>query len=218
MKEALAQQGFHAKGRAKSLMRLLNNEEAVVEERKLSVREAPSDLDEAERQAIQKARSTASALFLGLLIDGIPEGILMGFLAAEGHLTPALVVSLFIANFPEAFSSASLLVVGKMPVGAIIGMWTLLCIVVGCLTGLSCKLLLAAYPTYADGAELPLNMMLLIAMVEGITGGAMMACISSVMLPEAFERSDNHGSLLMSSGFLCTCGFLMAVFLKASFG
>mmetsp|Transcript_48443 Transcript_48443/g.122254 ORF Transcript_48443/g.122254 Transcript_48443/m.122254 type:complete len:566 (+) Transcript_48443:138-1835(+) len=171
-----------------------------------------------EDQLIQKARATASALFLGLLIDGIPEGILMGFLAAEGHLTPVLVISLFVANFPEAFSSASLLVLGKMPVYIIVGMWTLLCILVGVLTGLSCKLLLAGYPDYATNPELPLSVLLFVAMIEGLTGGAMMACISSVMLPEAFERAGEDGNLLMSSGFLCTCGFLLAVYLKASLG
>jgi len=33
----------------------------------------------------------------------------MGFLSAEGHLTPVLIISLFIANFPESFSSASIM-------------------------------------------------------------------------------------------------------------
>lgn len=166
----------------------------------------------------RKARQVAFALFVGLLIDGVPEGVLMGFLAAEGHLTPVLVISLFVANFPEAFSSSSLLVLGKIPVYAIIGMWTLLCILVGCLAGLSCKLLLVAYPDFSEGMKLPIEMLLIIAIVEGVTGGAMIACISSVMLPEAFERAGKDGSLFMSSGFLCTSGFLTAVFLKAALG
>merc|ERR1719331_2013325 len=93
-------------------------------------------------EEIQHAKSVALALFLGLLVDGVPEGILMGFLAAEGHLTPVLIISLFVANFPEAFSSASLLISARMPVYKIIGMWTSLCILVGCLSGLACYLLL----------------------------------------------------------------------------
>lgn len=192
---------------------------SMPDERKASGQLSAKSGEEVDEEAtIHQARSTASALFLGLLLDGIPEGILMGFLAAEGNLSPVLIISLFVANFPEAFSSASLLIIGRMPVYAIVGMWTILCVGVACITGVSCKLLLIAYPTYSSDYELPLMMQLFVAMVEGITGGAMMACISSVMLPEAFERAGEDGALMMSSGFLCTCGFLLAVFLKASLG
>lgn len=171
---------------------------------------------------IQHAKSVAFALFLGLLVDGVPEGILMGFLAAEGHLTPVLIISLFVANFPEAFSSASLLVQAKMSVVNIVGMWTGLCLLVGSLGGLSCYLLLLAYPAFGQGGlhstKLPMPVLLGISLVEGITGGAMIACISAVMLPEAFERAGKNGPFYTQSGFWCTSGFLLSVALKALFG
>jgi len=171
---------------------------------------------------IQKAKSVAFALFLGLLVDGVPEGILMGFLSAEGHLTPVLIISLFVANFPEAFSSASLLIQAKMPVWRIILMWTGLCLLVGSLAGSSCYLLLLAFPDFGKAGlhstVLPTYVLLGIALVEGITGGAMIACISSVMLPEAFQRADKTGPFWSQSGFLCTAGFLLSVSLKAVFG
>lgn len=168
------------------------------------------------------AKSVAFALFLGLLVDGVPEGVLMGFLAAEGHLTPVLVISLFVANFPEAFSSASLLVQAKMSVPKIIGMWTGLCLLVGSLGGLSCYLLLLVFPEFGQGGlhskALPMPVLLGISLVEGITGGAMIACISAVMLPEAFEQAGKHGPFYTQSGFWCTSGFLLSVALKALFG
>jgi len=171
---------------------------------------------------IQHAKSVAFALFLGLLVDGVPEGVLMGFLAAEGHLTPVLIISLFVANFPEAFSSASLLVQAKMSMAKIVGMWTGLCLLVGGLGGLSCYLLLLAYPEFGKGglhsSELPMPVLLGISLVEGITGGAMIACISAVMLPEAFERAGKNGPFYTQSGFWCTSGFLLSVALKALFG
>lgn len=169
-----------------------------------------------ERHVVMNARRVALALFLGLLVDGVPEGILMGFLAAEGHLTPVLVVSILVANFPEAFSSASLLVVGEMSTAKIIGMWSTLCVLVGCLSGASCFLLLYAYPEYGqpNAHKLPLPVLMGISLVEGATGGAMIACIAAVMLPEAFERAGK-GNLLMSSGFLCAAGFLAAMCMKA---
>lgn len=167
------------------------------------------------------AKFVAFALFVGLLVDGVPEGVLMGFLAAEGHLTPVLIISLFVANFPEAFSSASLLIEAKMAWYTIISMWCGLCLLVGCLCGFSCYFLLLNFPSYGGhGAdvELPLPVLLGIALVEGITGGAMIACIASVMLPEAFERAGQKGPFYQQSGFLCTAGFLMSVALKATFG
>jgi len=164
----------------------------------------------------QKAKKVALALFLGLLIDGVPEGVLMGFLAAEGHLSPVLIISLLVANFPEAFSSASLLVTAGMPVKFILAMWTGLAILVGCLSGLSCSLLLWAYPHFGQpGEELPPGVLMSIAGVEGLTGGAMIACVASVMMPESFERAEKDGFLSSSTGFLTTVGFLVATVLKA---
>lgn len=178
-------------------------------------------------QDVAHAKSVAFSLFLGLLVDGLPEGILMGFLAAEGHLTPVLIVSLFIANFPEAFSSASLLIQAEMSKVTIIGMWTGLCIVVGCLSGAACYLLLLFFPKFggeAGHSDLPMTVLLGISLVEGVTGGAMISCISSVMLPEAFYRNKeidgkkNDGPFYSQTGFLCTSGFLLSVALKAVFG
>merc|ERR1719188_1785007 len=191
-------------------MVLEDDEEAMAQvQHSLSNRtqsEPQSDIVESPEYARQKSRQVAFALFLGLLIDGVPEGILFGFFAAEGHLTPVLVISLFVANFPEAFSSSSLLVLGKMSIYVIVGMWTMLCVLVGCLAGLSCKLLLSAYPDFAKGVALPIHVLIFISIIEGVTGGAMLACISSVMLLEAFERAGKDGHLVMTSGFLSSCG------------
>jgi len=171
---------------------------------------------------VQHSKSVAFALFLGLLVDGVPEGVLMGFLAAEGHLTPVLIISLLIANFPEAFSSASLLIQARMSTEKIIGMWAGLCILVGSLAGLSCYLLLIAFPRFGQGhgpsSELPTSVKIGISAVEGVTGGAMIACIASVMLPEAFERAGKNGPFYSQSGFLCLAGFLLSASLKALFG
>lgn len=166
----------------------------------------------------QQAKQVASALFLGLLLDGVPEGILMGFLAAERHLSPVLVISLFAANFPEAFSSSSLFVKGDFPTSHILAMWSGLMMLVGSLAGISCFLLLYTNPGFPHDEKLPMSMLFLIAFIEGLTGGAMLACISSVMLPESFERSRKDGLLVASSGFLCTAGFLTSVFLKTTLG
>lgn len=151
----------------------------------------------------------AWAMWLGVLVDGIPEGILLGFLAAQHRLSMVLVLSLFIANAPEAFAAASFMKTAGVPRTTTIGIWALLCVITGCLCGLSCYLLLWLAPGGHIAPEIEYG----VAAVEGVAGGAMIACIAAVMLPEAFERS-NKDVLYLSSGFLCTTGFLVAVLLK----
>jgi len=174
---------------------------------------AGADEDPEAREArLAEGMRLAYAMFLGLLVDGIPESILLGFLAAENSLSLVLVLSLFVANFPEAFSSASLMKEAGVSVFKIVGMWAALCALTGILAGLACYGLLWLVGGHVSG-DMPFHITMLIAVVEGIAGGAMIACIAAVMLPEAFGRKHKT-NILMDSGFLCTAGFLCAVLIK----
>merc|ERR1719203_2606961 len=109
------------------------------------------------------------------------------------------IVSLFVANFPEAFAASSLLSQARWSTPSIVGMWTGLCLLIGVIGGVASWALLAVFPNYGPGVHLPVLARSGIALVEGTTGGVIIACISAVMLPEAFERSGHSGSILMSS-------------------
>jgi hypothetical protein len=169
--------------------------------------------EEKRKQRIEEGMRLAYAMFLGLVVDGIPESILLGFLAAENSLSLVLVLSLFVANFPEAFSSASLMKEAGVPLYKIVGMWSALCIITGILAALACAGLLYFAGSAAKTGEMPFHISMTIAVVEGIAGGAMIACIAAVMLPEAFARK-HEVNMLMDPGFLCTAGFLCAVMIK----
>lgn len=162
---------------------------------------------------VQKCRECALNIFLMLLVDGIPEGILMGFMASSGFLSSTFVLSLLVANFPEAFAGSTLLVGGGFPTYQTLGMWTGLMLLVAGLAGISCSILLE----YGSSHQ-ALHIELIKAMIEGLAGGAMISGIAAVMLPEAFEKSDKRGWIIQSSGFLCTVGFLMSVGLKTMLG
>mmetsp|Transcript_10625 Transcript_10625/g.20583 ORF Transcript_10625/g.20583 Transcript_10625/m.20583 type:complete len:525 (+) Transcript_10625:153-1727(+) len=178
------------------------------------IQEETASTDSEETKA--KSKSVAMALFLGLFMDGIPEGILMGFLAAEEHLSPVFVLSIFLANFPEAFSSGSLFTAAGTPARVVMGMWSGLCLLTGLLAGFSCWLLLWSFPHYGpDRSHLPMIVLLGIALVQGVTGGSMLACISSVMLPDAFQRAGKEVHVMASSGLLCPCGFVLSLTIKA---
>lgn len=160
-----------------------------------------------------KDYAVAVSLFLGLLIDGVPEGVFMGFQAAEGKLSLSLVFSLLIANFPEAFAAASLLHAAGMGPKKIFSMWMGLCLLTGSLCGVSCAVLMHMYPNIRTRAQLPHNASLFIGVMDGFTGGAMLACISAVMLPEAMHRTSK-ASVARSGGFLTVLGFLFSMSLE----
>merc|ERR1719269_158909 len=77
----------------------------------------------------QAAKTLAFGMFVGVLADGLPEAILIGFLASSGKLSLMFVLSLFIANFPESFSSASLMKQhNTFSTCQIMSLWTFPCV------------------------------------------------------------------------------------------
>mmetsp|Transcript_119665 Transcript_119665/g.238345 ORF Transcript_119665/g.238345 Transcript_119665/m.238345 type:complete len:370 (-) Transcript_119665:54-1163(-) len=154
----------------------------------------------------------ALGIWLGVLLDGIPEAMMLGYLAAEHKLSFALVVALMISNFPEAFSSSALVRRHNVAGWKIVFMWLVLCIGTGAIACFTAWLLPAGM--MEKGAYKPKYFWVGIfgAVVEGIAGGAMLACISNVMLPDAFRR---QGDL---SGVFVLCGFVVAVVIKVFCG
>lgn len=206
----------NVKGRQKRALLLIAAQTSKSDkERSTTGERTPEQIadDAEEEKRIAKGMKLAQSMFLGLLVDGVPESILLGFLAAEHKLSVVLVLSLFVANFPEAFSSASLMKEANVPVFNIVGMWSALCVLTGTLAALACAGLLYFVGASSVDGEMPFHIAIIISVVEGVAGGAMIACIAAVMLPEAFGRKS-HANLLMDSGFLCTAGFLTAVLIK----
>lgn len=142
--------------------------------------------------------TVAVSMWLGVFMDGLPEGVLLGTLAAEKQLSMVLVISLFIANFPEAFSAASMLREARWPIWKILGMWWLCCVTTAVLAGIACAL----FPIMESTA--PIWMHVFEASIEGLAGGAMLSCITSVMLPEAYAVHNDTIGLLALSGFLAS--------------
>jgi zinc transporter ZupT len=69
----------------------------------------PTSFRMPETKRVDSAYQAAVAMWLGIGLDGIPESVLIGFITNELAMTVAFIVAIFVANFPEAFSSASML-------------------------------------------------------------------------------------------------------------
>lgn len=151
------------------------------------------------------------AIWLGLLIDGIPESFVIGagFLAllsaklthgadpSFNDLVPyTLIAGLFLSNFPEALSAS----VGMSKRGwngaKILMMWMSLVIIVAVGAGFG----------YYLGAEIPHELEI---GIEGLAAGAMLTMIAQTMIPEAVHIG---GPQIAGLGTLI--GYLSAIAFK----
>merc|ERR550514_2208826 len=84
----------------------------------------------------------------------------------------------------------------------IMSMWISLFLMTGLLAGFACWCLPADGKGFHSGDNFYLHFFG--AVIEGLAGGAMLACIAAVMLPEAFEMEGDIIGLIVVVGFLLT--------------
>jgi ZIP family zinc transporter len=132
---------------------------------------------------------SGAAMFLGALLDGIPEAFILGLtLALGGNISVAFVAAIFVSNIPQGLAGTTSLQEAGTPDRRIFVMWTLLTITCG-LTSLFGYLM-------AD----ELRNAGLIA--EGFAGGAVLTMLADSMMPEAFRHGGRTVGLLTVVGFL----------------
>ena len=168
------------------------------------VREATMDLDariaaptSTDVRLAAAAHTTAPlAIWLGILLDGIPESLVIGSSLFHTSMSLSLIAGLFLSNFPEALSSS----VGMRHQGyrhaRVLLMWTSLMLFTGVGAYLGSIFFRGVSPA-------------IFALMEGIAAGAMLTMIAETMLPEA---SHMGGAV---TGVSTLLGFLAAVFFRS---
>jgi zinc transporter ZupT len=187
----------------------------LIEEAKVWEENAQSKLDRlsipvTERDINQEIKEhshggAALAIWLGIALDGIPESLIIGLLVviameAGTAMSIAFIAGVFLANLPEAMSSAVAMKRHGSSFRKIFWMWMSLCV----MTGLGALMGTLIFPAHPVG---PLRYF--ISGIEGLAAGAMLTMIAETMLPEAFEQG---GGTIVG---LCTLlGFLAALGVK----
>ena len=139
----------------------------------------------------------AKALVLGIVLDGLPESVVLGLTLVTGHVSAAMLVAVFISNLPEALAASSGLRRSGWAVRHILGLWATVVV----LSSISSML---GYVVFADASEATL------AFVLAFAGGAILTMLADTMMPEAYEDS---GPLV---GLLTTLGFALAFAIQAA--
>jgi CRP-like cAMP-binding protein len=135
------------------------------------------------------------AIWLGIMLDGIPEALVIGASLVHSQLSVSLIAGLFIANYPEALSSSAGMREQGFSQRRIHLMWGSLVVLTGVFAAVGNVFFSGAPPV-------------LFTFIQGMAAGAMLTMISQTMLPEAYLRG---GSVV---GIATPLGFLAAVLLK----
>ncbi len=148
------------------------------------------------REEHEKAGNNAPvAIFLGALLDGIPESVVIGssFISLAAF-APTFLVAVFLSNLPEAMSSAAGMKRAGFSTSRIFGLWVGLVVASAIAAALGNIFLVGAPPT-------------LLVLVQAIAGGGILAMLSSTMMPEAFEHGGPSVGLATIAGFLAAFYF-----------
>lgn len=139
----------------------------------------------------------APALVLGIVLDGVPESVVLGLTLVTGDTVGlAFLAAVFLSNLPESVAATVGLRTRGWGRAAIIGLW----VVTATGSGLAA---LAGY-LLLDGAA-PGT----VAFINAFAGGAILTMLADTMAPEAYANGGR------TVGLLTTLGFLSAFFLTA---
>jgi len=144
----------------------------------------------------EEGEGSGMAIFIGALLDGVPESVAIGigFLAGKG-VSLAVVLAVLLSNVPEGISGAVSMTRAGWSASSVLGLWS--CIVL--LSSLS------AYLGYRFLSQSPVD---LLAFFLSLAAGGILAMVSSTMIPEAF---DDEGRLTPVATPLATVmGFILS--------
>jgi ZIP family zinc transporter len=134
---------------------------------------------------------SGAAMFLGALLDGIPEAFILGIgLAIGGSVSIAFITAVFVSNIPQGVAGTASLQAAGTSNRRIFWMWTALTVTCALVAALG---FLVAEVLHAQGVY-----------AAAFAAGAVLTMLANSMMPEAFE----HGGATV--GLVTVLGFLIA--------
>lgn len=153
--------------------------------------------EERKQSGGKQVEGSALAIVLGIVLDGIPESLVLGLtIVVSGSIGAAFLVAVLLSNVPEAIAASTGLAQAGWSNARVLGLWAL----VATVSGLAAVFGFAVFDSAAPGS---------VAFVLAFAGGAILTMLADTMMPEAFE----HGGKLV--GVFTTAGFCVAFGISA---
>jgi len=140
---------------------------------------------------------SGAAIFVGTLLDNVPESMILGMsLALGGAINVAFLAAVFVSNLPEGVAGTVNLEAAGRSRRKIFWMWMMLVLV-----SAACAALGYALVHLLPGVQG--------LYAQAFAAGAMLTMLADAMMPEAFE----HGG--MTVGLFTVLGFLLTAILSS---
>jgi zinc transporter, ZIP family len=137
-------------------------------------------------------------IVLGIVLDGIPESVVIGLTLLEGEgVGVAVITAVFLSNLPEAIAATAGLSSSGWTRRRILGLWALIMVV----TALAS---LAGYGLFGDASGDT------IAFILAFAAGAILVMLADTMIPEAYEHGGKLVGLATALGFALAFGLSLA--------
>jgi zinc transporter, ZIP family len=142
-------------------------------------------------------KGSGAAIFLGTLLDGIPEAFILGTsLALGGSINVAFITAVFISNIPEGVAGTTNLRGAGYSDRRILRMWSALTITCALSGALGYQV---AHMAHVQGLY-----------SQAFAAGAMLTMLSDSMMPEAFEHGGKSVGLVVVLGYLIAAALSVA--------
>lgn len=142
---------------------------------------------------VPQKSSLVVPMVLAIILDGIPESIVIGLGIFEGGtVSIAMLVAVFISNLPEAVAGTTGMVAGGWKKRRILFLWLFISVMCAVAT-------VAGFSLFSGASAQWLSF------IQAFAGGAILIMLANSMMPESFE----HGGKL--AGIFTVLGFFLSV-------
>jgi ZIP family zinc transporter len=136
-------------------------------------------------------------MLLGIILDGIPESIVIGLGIFEGGVVSlAMLVAVFISNLPEAIAGTVGMKAGGWKNTRIILLWIFIAVVCAFSS-------VAGFSLFSGASETWL------AFIQAFAGGAILMVLANSMIPEAYEHGGKVTGIFMVFGFFISVAMVI---------
>ena len=137
----------------------------------------------------KQGQTNGFAIVLGVVLDGIPESLVLGATLIGGAgISPSFLAAVIVSNFPEGLAGTSDLVKEGHRPSWVIGLWVVVVIASGLVAAVGNVVFTDMDPTT-------------LAFAQSFAAGAILTMLANTMFPEAFETGGDRVGLATALGF-----------------
>lgn len=149
--------------------------------------------DRQQIDAVSPSEGSGAAMFLGALLDGLPEAFVLGIGMQLGDgVSVAFIAAVFVSNVPQGIAGTTSLLESGYASRRVFWMWTALTV--------ACAL--TALAGYAVGGAFGGSGIY----VQAFAAGAVLTMLADSMMPEAFQHGGKAVGLLTVLGYAVAAG------------